>query len=95
MTNLIIQLADYSLLRHRGRTPKLLIIVIATLRHGRRTSGLVVIDVAIVRHGSRTPRWLDKSCSQSAYRTALRRIVASHSREKAEHAKEISELSTL
>ncbi|RZS10232.1 hypothetical protein BHM03_00041422 [Ensete ventricosum] len=60
MTNLIIQLADYSLLRHRGRTPKLLIIVIATLRHGRRTSGLVVIDVAIVRHGSRTPRWLEE-----------------------------------
>ncbi|RWW66831.1 hypothetical protein BHE74_00025770 [Ensete ventricosum] len=42
MTNLIIQLADYSLLRHRSRTPRLMIIVVATLRHGSRTPRLLV-----------------------------------------------------
>ncbi|RWW40313.1 hypothetical protein BHE74_00054285 [Ensete ventricosum] len=58
MTNLITQLADYSLLRHRSRTPRLLVIIVATLRHGSRTPGLLVIDAATLRHGSRTPRLL-------------------------------------
>ncbi|RZS21317.1 hypothetical protein BHM03_00053943 [Ensete ventricosum] len=66
MTNIIIQLADYSLLRHRSRTPRLLIIVVATLRHGSRMPGLLVIDVATVRHESGTPRLLGTIVSKEA-----------------------------
>ncbi|RZS08490.1 hypothetical protein BHM03_00039483 [Ensete ventricosum] len=66
MTNLIIQLADYSLLRHRSRTPRLMIIVVATLRHGSRTPRLLVINAATVRHGSRMPRWLGTIVSKEA-----------------------------
>ncbi|RWV83188.1 hypothetical protein BHE74_00041570 [Ensete ventricosum] len=56
VTNLITQLTDYSLLRHRSRSPRLLIIDVATWRHGSRM--VLVIDVAPLRHGSRTPRLL-------------------------------------
>ncbi|RRT40499.1 hypothetical protein B296_00036128 [Ensete ventricosum] len=44
---------------HRRRTPRLVIIVVATLRYGSRTPGLVVKDAATVRHRSRMPRWLE------------------------------------
>ncbi|RZS03314.1 hypothetical protein BHM03_00033482 [Ensete ventricosum] len=44
------------MLRHRSKTPRLLIIVVATLRYGSRTPGLVVMDAVTARHGSRTPR---------------------------------------
>ncbi|RWW58584.1 hypothetical protein BHE74_00034539, partial [Ensete ventricosum] len=58
VTNFITQLADYSVLRHRSRTSRLVIIVVAILRYGSRTPGLVVKDAATARHGSRMPRWL-------------------------------------
>ncbi|RRT33415.1 hypothetical protein B296_00043020 [Ensete ventricosum] len=58
VTNLITQLADYSVLRHRSRMPRLVIIVVTTLRYGSRTLGLVVKDGATARHGSKMPRWL-------------------------------------
>ncbi|RWW57510.1 hypothetical protein BHE74_00035695 [Ensete ventricosum] len=52
VTNLITQLADYSVLRHRSRTPRLVIIVVATLRYGSRTPGLVVKDAATTGMGA-------------------------------------------
>ncbi|RRT74906.1 hypothetical protein B296_00010738 [Ensete ventricosum] len=79
MTNLIIQLADYSLLRHRSRMPRLLIIVVATLRHGSRMSGLLVIDVATVRHGSGTPRLWPAERSSSLLRQGNARAIAGYS----------------
>ncbi|RWW37835.1 hypothetical protein BHE74_00056992, partial [Ensete ventricosum] len=48
----------YSVLRHRSRTPRLLIIVVTTLRYESRMPRLVVMDAATARHGSKTPRWL-------------------------------------
>ncbi|RRT61154.1 hypothetical protein B296_00028151 [Ensete ventricosum] len=56
MTNLITQLEDYSVWRHRSRTPKLLVVVGAILRYWSRTPGLVMRDAATSRHGSRMPR---------------------------------------
>ncbi|RWW81201.1 hypothetical protein BHE74_00010429 [Ensete ventricosum] len=58
MTNLITQLADYSLLRRRSKTPRVLIIDVAILRHKSRMPGMLVIDAATMRHGSRTPMLL-------------------------------------
>ncbi|RWV85385.1 hypothetical protein GW17_00052826, partial [Ensete ventricosum] len=49
----------YSVLRHRSRTLRLLIIVVTTLRYESRTPRLVVMDAATARHGSKTPRWLE------------------------------------
>ncbi|RWW39918.1 hypothetical protein BHE74_00054707 [Ensete ventricosum] len=46
VTNFITQLAYCSLLRHRSRTPRLLVIDVATLRHGSRTPRLLGIEVA-------------------------------------------------
>ncbi|RRT76106.1 hypothetical protein B296_00004573 [Ensete ventricosum] len=59
VTNLITHLTDYSVLRHKSRTPRLVIIIIATLRYGSRTPGLVVKDTATAWHGSKMPRWLE------------------------------------
>ncbi|RZS27041.1 hypothetical protein BHM03_00060468 [Ensete ventricosum] len=59
MTNLITQLADYSLLRRRSRMPRVLIIDVAILRYKSRMPGLLVIDAATMRHGSRMPMLLE------------------------------------
>ncbi|RRT83058.1 hypothetical protein B296_00011892 [Ensete ventricosum] len=78
MTNLITQLADNPVWRHRSMTPRLLVVVGATLRYWSKTPGLVMGDAATSRHGSMMLRWLDKSRSKSVCRVALQMIVGSH-----------------
>ncbi|RWW64911.1 hypothetical protein BHE74_00027826 [Ensete ventricosum] len=66
MINLITQLADYSVWRHRSRMSKMLVVVGAILRYWSRTPGLVMRDAATSRHGSRMPR-----CNGEEFNTAV------------------------